>query len=98
MFLMFFMVFGIAIFGGGFIKNSILGIPYIYICMLSLFFSYFKYFFLKYKNLKLSIIEKSIIIFVLYGIIIVIFSFLEINKLFISPYLYTNKTYIFRKS
>ena len=84
MFVLYFMVLGIAACGGNFIKLSIAGISFTYITMAALCVSYFRYFVIKRGKIKLDKKTRAIIIFELYGVLMVLFSFLGINKHFIS--------------
>lgn len=98
MFIMYFMVLGIAAFGGNFIKMNIAGVSFTYITMAALCFSYFRYIIIKCGKIPLDKITKSLIIFELYGLLMVLFSILGINKFFISSDLYINTKYIPRQS
>lgn len=96
--IMYFMVFGIAAFGGDFIKQNFAGISFTYITMIALIISYFKYFILYRGKLKLDKRTKAIVYFEIYGLLMVVFSLVGVNKFFISSDLYSNVFYIPRQA
>lgn len=98
MFAFFLAVMGIAIFGGSFVKFQIFHISVTYIVMLALMISYVRFFAIKKDVLRINKNEKYLVEFELYGLIFVFFSFIGINKFFISNELFTAARYIPRQA
>lgn len=91
-------VLGISIFGGSFIKIKIWRFPVTYLVMGALVVSYIKYFVVKRGVLSIKREEKTLLVFEIYGLIMVGLSFLGFNKFFISDELYTSIAYIPRQA
>lgn len=98
MYVFFLTLSGIAIFGGGFMNMTIFGIPITYITIGCVGVSYINYFILKKKPLIGNESHVFLWLFEAYAIIMVIFSFLGLNKLYISQNLFFSSSYIFRQS
>lgn len=96
--ILFFMVFGIAVIGGDFVKLNIAGISFTYITMIALFISYFRYFIIKRAIISLDTRSKALLLFEIYAFFMIVISALQYNKLFISEELYTNIYYIPRQA
>ena len=98
MFLLFIAVLGIAIFGGSFIRFQIWRFSITYIVMGALVVSYIRYFLVKHGVLSLKKGEKHLLVFEIYGFIMVGLSLLGLNRFFISGELYTSIAYIPRQA
>lgn len=98
MFALFFTILGIAIFGGSFIRFQIWRFPVTYLVMGALAVSYIRYFLVKRGVLSLKKGEKNLLVFEIYGLMMVALSFFGLNRLFISDELYTSTAYIPRQA
>ena len=97
MFVFFITIFGIAIYGGKFVRFQILHIPITYIVMAALFVSYIRYFIVNKGILKLTNGEKKLTAFEIYGGIMTVLSLLGLNTFFTSDDLYRSAAYIPRQ-
>lgn len=98
MVLFYIMIIGIAITGGGIVKFTILGINYTYITFAALLLSYLNYFRIHRGKIALNKLNKTLIRFEVYALIVVILSFLGINKVFGLNDLFYSKSYIIRQA
>lgn len=91
-------VLGVALFGGAFVKFSIAGIQIFYLVLLFLVVAYIKYFYSHWGVIQLTKINKAIIGFELYALMMIAMSFAGTNKLFASDDLFFEKAYIPRQA
>lgn len=91
-------VLGVALFGGSFVKFSIAGIQIFYLVLLFLVVAYIKYLYSHWGVIQLTKINKAIIGFELYALIMIAMSFAGTNKLFASDDLFFAKAYIPRQA
>lgn len=91
-------VLGVALFGGPFVKFSIAGIQIFYFVLLFLVVAYIKYLYSHWGVIQLTKINKAIIGFELYALIMITMSFAGTNKLFASDDLFFAKAYIPRQA
>lgn len=84
-------VLGVALFGGAFVKFSIAGIQIFYLVLLFLVVAYIKYFYSHWGVIQLTKINKAIIGFELYALMMIAMSFAGTNKLFASDDLFLKK-------
>ena len=91
-------VLGVALFGGAFAKFSIAGIQIFYLVLLFLVVAYIKYFYSHWGVIQLTKINKAIIGFELYALMMIAMSFAGTNKLFASDDLFFEKAYIPRQA
>lgn len=91
-------VLGVALFGGPFVKSSIAGIQIFYLVLLFLVVAYIKYLYSHWGVIQLTKINKAIIGFELYALIMIAMSFAGTNKLFASDDLFFAKAYIPRQA
>ena len=88
MFALFFTILGITIFGGSFIRIQIWRFPVTYLVMGALTISYIRYYLVKRGVLSLKKGEKNLLVFEIYGLIMVALSFFGLNRFYISDELY----------
>lgn len=98
MYIFFMTVLGIAVFGGSFIKLQVWRFTMTYIVMGALVISYIRYFVVKRGVFKLKMGEKNLMIFEMYGLLLVVLSTLGINRYYISDELFTSIAYIPRQA
>lgn len=91
-------VLGVALFGGPFVKFSIAGIQIFYLVLLFLVVAYIKYLYSHWGVIQLTKINKAIIGFELYALMMIAMSFAGTNKLFASDDLFFEKAYIPRQA
>lgn len=91
-------VLGVALFGGSFVKFSIAGIQIFYLVLLFLVVAYIKYLYSHWGVIQLTKINKAIIGFELYALMMIAMSFAGTNKLFASDDLFFEKAYIPRQA
>lgn len=92
------MVLGIAAYGGAFVKIEIAGIPLTYIFMALLAVTYINYFIRHRGKLKIWKSEICLIVFVCYGLLIVLLSAFGVQENLLNGELLTLKSYIFRQA
>lgn len=98
MFALIFSLIGIALLESNFPKIRLAGIPIIYIIIICLLVSYLRFFIVMKGKIRLDKIEKSLLVFVLFGLIYTGISFLGINKFVASEDLYLMRSYIPRQA
>lgn len=98
MYLLYFMVFGVAVYETSFPKFTLLGVPITYILMLVMLISYVRFLMNNKDTMTLNKGEKSLLLFVLYGLLMVFVSFIGLNSFFISSDLLINNSYIARQA
>ena len=98
MYVMYFMILGIAVMGGSFTHLRIFGISFTYITIAALFVSYFRFFIIKRGIITLDKKRKALVLFEIYAILMVCISLLSITKFFISDELYMQFSYIPRQA
>lgn len=86
------------VWGGAFVKFSIAGIQIFYLVLLFLVVAYIKYFYSHWGVIQLTKINKAIIGFELYALMMIAMSFAGTNKLFASDDLFFEKAYIPRQA
>lgn len=91
-------VLGVALFGRPFVKFSIAGIQIFYLVLLFLVVAYIKYLYSHWGVIQLTKINKAIIGFELYALMMIAMSFAGTNKLFASDDLFFEKAYIPRQA
>lgn len=92
------MILGIAIFGGPFVRFTILGIPIIYLCIIFLCTSYIKYFFIDRKKIVITTSEKYLLFFTIYGLLRTGLSAIHATDFLVSDDLFINTFYIPRQA
>jgi len=98
MYLLLLAVLGTGLLGGDFVKLTILHIPLIYIVMAGLLVSYMRFVFIKNGRLALSRGEKGLIVFVFYGLLMAVLSFIGVNRFLVNSGLFISKSYIPRQA
>lgn len=96
--IVYFMVFGIAIFGGSFVKSKIFGIPLVYISMAILFIQYIVYLKKQSGVLKIDKRRKKLCQFVLWGLLYVAISIIGVNEHWVSNDLFYDRNFVLRQS
>ena len=95
--LIFIFILLLAVFGGSFVHYSVFGISVTYIVVFLLCCRYLVYI-IRNRTLFLSKHTKYLLYFVLFGLVIVLLSFLGVNQLFVSDELFISKSFIIRQA
>ena len=95
--LIFIFILLLAVFGGSFVHYSVFGISVTYIVVFLLCCRYLVYI-IRNRTLFLSKQTKYLLYFVLFGLVIVLLSFLGVNQLFVSDELFISKSFIIRQA